>query len=118
VLPEACPDDDGFSAQWEVLRMVLEDAPQKLTRLDILADWPADVAKPCAATLSRWLQSAVSAGLVLVEGTGRKADPLRYWVVAAEARWRADPMFEFHQMMDRNFKQVFGPLRERRRGGG
>lgn len=117
VLPEIEAVDDGFSAHWEVLRMVLEDAPQKLTRFDILDEWPDDFAKPSAGTLMRWLQSAVAAGLVLMEGTGRKADPWRYWVAAAETRWRADPMFEFHQMMERNSRR-FVPLREKKRGGG
>jgi hypothetical protein len=28
--------------QWNVLSMVFEDAEQKLTRLDILAEWPED----------------------------------------------------------------------------
>jgi hypothetical protein len=112
VLPETEVVDDGFSVHWEVLRMVLEDAPRKLTRLGILAEWPPDFAKPCANTLASWLQSAVSAGLVLKEGTGRKAAPLRYWVAAAEARWRADPMFAFYEMMDRNAKEVIGAMRD------
>jgi hypothetical protein len=112
VLPEVIAEDDGFSAQWEVLRMVLEDAPKKLARLDILHEWPDDFAKPCVAVLSRWLQSAVSAGLVQVEGTGRKADPFRYWVAAAEARWRADPMFAFNELMERSTKEVIARCRQ------
>src|SRR5438876_1660194 len=50
-------DDEGFSEHWTVLRMVLEDAPQKLTRLDILDEWPADFAKPDPVTLWRWLEN-------------------------------------------------------------
>src|SRR5262249_52928024 len=56
-------DDDGFSDQWDALRMVFEDAPQKLTRLDILDEWPDDFAKPCPETLWKWLKKAVAADL-------------------------------------------------------
>jgi len=34
-----------------------------------------------------------------VEGTGKKSDPFRYWLPTTEARWREDPLYEFHQMM-------------------
>lgn len=113
VLPEI--NDDGFSEQWDVLRMVLDDAPQKLTRLDILDEWPDDYPKPCAATLWRWLQSAVSAGLVQVEGSGKKADPLRYWLLAAEAGWRENPLYEHMERQLRDLKLPFVSLRERKR---
>src|SRR6266404_2789689 len=39
-VPDALEVD--FLASWQTLRMVLEDAPQKLTRKDILAEWPPD----------------------------------------------------------------------------
>ncbi len=113
VLPEA--DDDGFSAQWEVLRMVLEDAPQKVTCLDILAEWPDDFARPSETHLRNWLKSAVSAGLVLIEGSGRKADPYRYWVAAAEARWRENPLYEMFKNNARDMGLPFVSLRERKR---
>jgi hypothetical protein len=45
------PQEDGFEANWNVLRMVFEDAPQKLTRQDILGEWPADFDKPSASNL-------------------------------------------------------------------
>ncbi len=83
VLPETA--DDGFSEQWDILRMVLDDAAKKLTRLEILADWPVDYPKPCPAILWRWLQSAVAAGLAKVEGSGKKSAPFRYWLPATEA---------------------------------
>jgi hypothetical protein len=37
-----------------------------------------DFAKPHHVTLAKWLKCAVAAGLVQIEGTGRKADPYRY----------------------------------------
>ncbi len=38
-LPVAEPGPDGFQAYLDAFQMVLEDAPQKLTRGDILAEW-------------------------------------------------------------------------------
>jgi hypothetical protein len=105
VLPEAGTDDDGFSAHWEVRRMVLQPFVEASGLLRCVFD---DFAKPCANTLGRWLQTAVSAGLVLMEGR-----------LAAEARWHADPMFEFYQIMVRNSTRVGGvPLRAKKRGVG
>jgi AAA domain len=112
VLPE--PDDDGFTNNWEVLRMVLEDAPQKLTRNDILDEWPDDFPKPCGGTLWKWLQDAIAADLVQVEGTGKKSDPLRYWLSATEARWREAPLYDCMEKQARDLKLPFVSLRKRR----
>jgi hypothetical protein len=113
VLPES--DDDGFNEQWDVLRGVLEDAPQKLTRFDILDEWPEDYAKPHAGTLWKWLGSAVAAGFVKVEGTGRKANPFRYWLPAAEARWRENPLYEHFEQQYRDLGLPFESLRDKKR---
>jgi hypothetical protein len=112
VLPDA---EESFTEQWDVLRMVLEDAPQKLTRLDILDEWPEDFPRPCPATLWKWLQEAVAAQLVKVEGTGRKADPFRYWVASAEARWREHFLYEHLEQTARDLKLPFVSLREKKR---
>jgi AAA domain len=112
ILPEA---EEGFSEQWDVLRMVLEDAPQKLTRLDILDEWPEDYPKPSPTTLWNWLQSAVIAKLVTVEGTGRKADPFRYWLASTEARWREDFLYVHLEQQARDLKLPFVSLREKKR---
>ena len=108
-------DDEGFSEHWTVLRMVLDDAPQKLTRLDILDEWPADFAKPAPITLWRWLESAVAANLVKVEGKGSKSDPFRYWLAEAEARWREDPFYEVMEQQRRDLKLPFQSLRDWKR---
>jgi hypothetical protein len=103
--------DDGFSEQWDLIRLVLEDAPRKRTRREILADWPEDYPKPSPAALWKWLERATSAGLALVEGTGRKADPFRYWLASAEARWRKDPLHEYLEKTsnsDRMLREMLG----------
>ena len=64
---------------------------------------PEDFAKPHHVTLAKWLKCAVAAGLVQVEGTGRKADPYRYWTAAAEARWRAErPFYDLFEKQRRD----------------
>ena len=83
---ETAPDE--FERYYQALRMVLEDAPQKLTRGDILAEWPADFDKPSGTTLKTWLGRAVERGIIVCEGTGRKADPYRYFLQETEAKWR------------------------------
>lgn len=108
-------NDEGFGENWQTLLMVLEDAPQKLTRFDILDEWPADFAKPNPATLWRWLEHAVASQLVHVEGTGRKADPFRYWIDAAEARWRESPIYEIFERHRREMNLPYRSLRECKR---
>jgi hypothetical protein len=74
-----------------VLRGVLEDTNKKLTRAQIRDQWPEDFVRPTAVTLWRWLDRAVKDGLVLVEGTGRRKSPFKYWLKGIEAKWATDP---------------------------
>jgi hypothetical protein len=85
---------EEFAAGWSVLRLVLEDAARKLTRQDVLRQWPADFEKPSAATLWRWLERAVAAGQVCVEGTGRRKTPFRYWLPGRDAALDELPLLE------------------------
>ena len=75
------PQPEGGAA----LRLVLEDARRKLTRLDVRAEWPEDYPKPGLTVLWRWLERAVADGLVLRSGSGRRRDPFRYWLPGREA---------------------------------
>ncbi len=108
-------DDEGFSEHWAVLRMVLDDAPQELTRQDILDEWPADFVKPAPITLWRWLENAVTANFVKVEGKGSKTDPFRYWLAETEARWRKNPLYEIIEKQKRELKLPFESLRAKKR---
>jgi hypothetical protein len=89
----ALGEDTGheFEANWQVLRGVLEDTNKKLTRAQIRDQWPEDFVRPTAVTLWRWLDRAVKDGLVLVEGTGRRKSPFKYWLKGIEAKWATDP---------------------------
>jgi hypothetical protein len=128
LLAELAPDgsdyvvlaDDGytddFQANWTVLRMVLEDAPQKLTRQDILEEWPADFTRPGPTTLWAWLQRAQGRGLIACEGSGRKADPFRYWLPEREAAWKEQ--YPFNEILEEQRRQLhlpFQSLHEKKR---
>lgn len=84
-----CADqiEDEFIGGWPVLRVVLEDATQKLTRIGVMQEWPSDFPKPSPVVLWRWLDRAVAEGLILRDGLGRKNRPFRYWLPGAEDRW-------------------------------
>ena len=81
-----------FVQSWQVLEGVLLDATHKLTRQEILEGWPADYERPLAKTLWRWLEQALTRGLVLREGSGRRNDAFRYWLPGQEERWQNDPL--------------------------
>ncbi len=110
-VPDALEED--FQACWELLRLVLDDAPQKLTRQDIVAEWPPDFAKPHSTTLWRWLDGAVERGLIVCEGAGRKADPFRYWLPEREAVWKQDPLYEIWEAQRRQLNLPFESLQQR-----
>jgi hypothetical protein len=82
-----------FPRYWPVLFGVLEEAPDKLTRLQILDSWPADFPRPSLVTLWRWLDTACERALIRCEGTGRSADPFRYWLTAREQEWLKNPIY-------------------------
>jgi hypothetical protein len=106
---------DGCDFNWEPLRMVLEDAPQKLTRQDILADWPEDFDRPNPATLWRWLANAVAAHMIAREGTRHKVDPFRYWLPEREAIWKQDPFYELLEHQRQELHLPFESLQEKKR---
>lgn len=104
--------DDDFAANWKVLRMVLEDAPDKRSRKQLLEDWPADFTRPQELTLWRWLQRAINLGLVLQEGSGRKNDPFRFWLPNQEAIWKQNPLWELYRSIEESNRQVNAALRK------
>jgi hypothetical protein len=104
---------EQFDANWEPIRLVLAEAPQKLTRQDVIAEWPAGFDRPHAATVWRWLDRAVEQGLVLCEGSGKKGDPLRYWLPEREAVWKQDPLFVLLEQQREALKLPFESLTER-----
>ena len=72
--------DEEFARDLQALYRVLGDDQHKLTRHEILDDWPEECERPDENTLWRWLDRAVKQGLILHEGLGRRNSPFRYWL--------------------------------------
>jgi hypothetical protein len=75
---------------WPAVVNTLTEATSKLTRQEILENWPPDYSKPDSTTLWRWLSRALTQGIVRQEGTGRPRDPFRYWLPEREEMMRPD----------------------------
>lgn len=82
-------EDEEFGRQWRRLHAICADAPQKLTRLQIQERWQSR-RKPDRITLKRWLEQAVSRGLLRRDGKGLRSSPFRYWLPEKEEAWRQD----------------------------
>ena len=111
-LPVPDSAEEDFQVCWQPLRTVFEDAPQKLTRQDILAEWPPDYTKPQPDKLRRWLDGALQRGLIACEGAGRKADPFRYWLPEREAVWKEDPFYELWEAQRKEYNFPFRSLQQ------
>ena len=95
---------EEFRQSWCQLREVLEGALRRLTRAEVLEAWPREGPRPCAATLWRWLDQGVEAGLVCRDGDGRKNHPYRYWLAGQEERWAADPVAQIYQQQEEGIR--------------
>lgn len=102
--------DDDFAVHWQRLRLVLADAAAKLTRRQILDDWPADFPRPADSTLWTWLERACNLGQLRRQGSGRKTDPFRYWLPDQEQVWQQDPMLVLEQLLEDSHRQVLRDL--------
>jgi hypothetical protein len=83
--------DVEFHQTWQTIQAVLADAPQKLTRRQLLDAWPDREAPPALGTLWSWLDRAVAQGLACRDGSGRRNDPYYYWLPGQLEQWHADP---------------------------
>ncbi|MCE9531248.1 MAG: helicase RepA family protein [Planctomycetes bacterium] len=82
---------DDFPKGWLILKGILMDVADKLTRADIMSRWPNDHLKVNKATVWRWLDRAVKEGLLKQSGQGRKYAPFQYWLACNEERWALNP---------------------------
>jgi hypothetical protein len=112
VLPES--GEDQFEANWEPIRLVLVEAPQKLTRQDVIMEWPGGFDQPSATTVGRLLDRAAQQGLVRCEGSGCKSDPFRYWMAEREAVWEQDPLSRLIEEQRAMLKLPFESLCQRK----
>jgi hypothetical protein len=85
-------EEEAFTNGWQVVQHILDSADQKLTRRDILGQWPAPSLPPAETTLWHWLDRAVGQGLIRCSGSGHRNDPFRYWNASLEQKWADDPV--------------------------
>ena len=76
---------EELARHWQALRTILDSAPHKLTRAEILDRWSADTV-PDPTTVNRRLERAARDGLVQKDGLGTKRSPFRYWLPEQAAR--------------------------------
>src|SRR5207249_11815435 len=75
------PDTDDADPNWDLLRNLMTDAGDGLTRRELYNRWPPDRPPPDEATLWRWLEQAVRTARLTRTGTGRRNAPFRYQLV-------------------------------------
>jgi hypothetical protein len=108
------PEEEKVVDHWEPIHLVLLDAPQKLTRQDIIDEWPPDFEVPEATTVWRLLENAVAQGQLLREGSGRKSDPFRYWLLEREAVWSQAPLWAMLEEQRQRLNLPFESFAERK----
>jgi hypothetical protein len=99
-------EESAFRSVWETLQLILAGASAKLTRPEIVEQWPADRPAPSPATLWRFLDRAVADGLVFRDGEGRRGAPHRYWSPALEEKWKNDPLLKQQAETDEALRQL------------
>ena len=83
---------DALAVSWPGLDVVLTRTRHRMTRPEILADWPPEHERPSPNTLWRVLEQAGAAGRMKRDGTGTRADPFVYWLTGQEEVWQRDPL--------------------------
>jgi hypothetical protein len=91
VVPEE--SDSDFPEYWPMLRIVLEDASEPLTRTHIRDRWLEGCPRPSIRTLWNWLTIAWAENLVARQGTGHSNSPFAYYLPHKMPEWRADPIW-------------------------
>jgi len=77
-------DERSFGDSWQSLERIFAHACRKLTRRDLLDEWPDDSPRPSEMTLGRWLAHALEHGQIQRDGAGTKSKPYRYWIKERE----------------------------------
>jgi hypothetical protein len=108
VLPDEPPLE--APAYWPTLRIVLEDAPEPLTRTQLRDRWAEGCPRPAIRTLWDWLDDACAKNLVAHSGTGHTNDPFCYWLPSKLATWLADPLWRIiHRFPEHEINTVAPP---------
>jgi len=97
--PSAEPD---IVQGWTVLQPLLENADRRLSRQDILDQWPDPDAAPAKHTLWKWLDQLVKDGRVLRDGRGSKREPYEYSLPGMLEKWHANFLADLTRRLNEN----------------
>ena len=108
--------EDGFQANWHVLTLVFEDAPQKLTRDDILDEWPPDFDRPGHHRLAQMARPRRPPGPSRLRRQRPQTRTLyRYWFPHREAAWKIEnPLYDIVEQQTRQLNLPFQSLRQKK----
>jgi len=81
-LPDGLPGT-AYQPTFEVLRVILRQSPEPLTRQEILARWPESAPPLRADSLWRTLTRGCQQGVFFRTGAGNKAEAFRYGIAEA-----------------------------------
>jgi hypothetical protein len=70
--------DARFRENWELVRLMLENAGAALTVREVLEQWPDEFPAPTRHTAYDWLLRGYAERLVRRSGSGTKGDPFRF----------------------------------------
>jgi hypothetical protein len=98
--------DREYEDVWERLRPIFAAARTKMSQSELAAKLAAGGEEVSRPTVWRWLDQAVSRGLLLREGEGNRASPFRYWLPGMEEKWKDDPLHELHEAIYQANKEV------------
>jgi hypothetical protein len=72
------PPPEDYDRNWALLRMVFDEATNRLTRQEVHKYWPPDYDKPSLTTVTRWLERALKENKIVRKGKGTYRDPFAY----------------------------------------
>jgi hypothetical protein len=83
-MPRACGISAALGAGlptslvFDTLEQLIRESSEPITRLEMLARWPANQTTPHPDSRTRCLTRACERGLITRTGTGSKSNPFRY----------------------------------------
>jgi len=103
-------EEAEYAGGWGTVQAILDEATRKLTRKEIVEQWPAGHSRPVPGTVWRWLDRAAADGRVRRDGDGHRKAPFRYWTRELEKKWEADPLLKLREETEDAMRQLRGGI--------
>jgi hypothetical protein len=82
--------DDPAEDYGPLAKHVFTNPPRKMSRRQLLAEWPRGAGTCNPLLLAACLEKAVAEGHLQQEGSGRRRNPILYFFPDLDARWEPD----------------------------